>query len=98
MISLITAIAAVKKSRRQMLDELKIEILTYVKFSFQNREAWIETIRAFNRANPDPRIKKLSNMLSKKYRKGKWCELLPAAIAELGNEGHRTLLGLNPNP
>ena len=105
----ITAIAAViaafitltlfiKGTKRRNLNELKHKILTFVKSSSQNREAWVEIIRVSNSANPDPRIKKLINLLGKKYRKDKWCELLPVAIAELGNENHRTLLGLNPNP
>lgn len=99
-----------KKSRREMVDILKLEILQVVS-NVQGREAWITAAaisRQYEGGGVGPRIDRLASLLGiiyqsklksksnrkSKYQKDKWMAMLPIALEELKKEGYKDLLGL----
>ena len=91
--ALISVIFSLKRSRRQMLDLLKIEILEFTSTA-QGNEAWVETMNLYDGRTP---VNDLLNLLNRKFKRKKWYRLLPAALAELRNEGYHQLLGMSPS-
>ena len=91
---IILGISTFKKSRRELLDELKLEILVFVS-SAQGREKWKEAMDLTETEGSKVPVLGLLNLLDRKYEKKKWYRLMPAAIAELRNEGYHEELSMS---
>ena len=81
-----------RKTRRDKIDELKVEILAVVS-TVKGHEDWI---RIINSSDFQGDARDLSNLLGGTYRKKKWYNFLPVALVELRNEGYHELLGISP--
>lgn len=93
--ALLTFLFSRKRSRRDMVDILKIEILR-VFSSVQGREVWIKEHRlylTYTGGRSGPTARRLVGLLGKRYKKKKWMMLVLVAIEELRIEGYRDLLG-----
>ena len=77
-----------RKTRRNRIDELKVEVLETVS-TVKGHEDWVRT-KELSTAAED-----LSKMLGRKYHSKKWYDLLPVALVELRNEGYHDLLGVS---
>ena len=86
-----------RKTRRDRIDELKLEVLRIVS-NVKGHEDWIKAMDLSELQGREGIVKvmDLLKLLHKNYRKKKWCELLPVALSELRNEGHHELLGMPP--
>lgn len=91
---IILGISTFKKSRRELLDELKLEILVFVS-SAQGRDKWKEAMDLTETEGSKVPVLDLLNLLSRKYQKKKWYRLMPAAVAELRNEGYHEELSMS---
>ena len=80
-----------RKTRRDKIDELKVEMLAVVS-TVKGHEDWV---KAMNVSENQGNVRYLSNLLGETYRKKKWYNLLPVALAELRNEGYHELLGVS---
>ena len=83
-------------SRREMVDALKLEILRVVS-SVQGRHDWqlmVMNSTIHEGGGVGPIAETLAVLLPRKYRKKKWVNLIPPALEELKQEGHRDKLGL----
>lgn len=86
-----------RKTRRNRIDELKVEVLEVVS-TVKGHEDWIAAMD-LSEIQGDVgivNVKDLSNLLRRKYQKKKWYELLPVVLTELRNEGYHEPLGLSP--
>lgn len=86
-----------RKTRRNRIDELKVEVLEVVS-TVKGHEDWIAAM-GLSEIQGDAgivNVKDLSNLLRSKYQKKKWYELLPVVLTELRNEGYHEPLGLSP--
>ena len=88
--ALISVIYSLKKSRRQLLDELKVVVLEFVADP-PGFHKWKHTIETYGVTTYH-----LLPLLGSKYNKMKWHRLLPAAITELRNEGYHEELYVSP--
>ena len=80
-----------RKTRRNRIDELKVEVLEVVSTE-KGHEDWVRTKGLSTAAE------NLSKVLGRKYhsqRLLKWYNLLPVALVELRNEGYHELLGFS---
>ena len=94
--ALLTFLFSRRKSRREMVDVLKVEILQVVA-SVQGRIVWIETVRfsAYHEGGGiGANTQSLAKLLPRKYRRKSWLWLIPVAIEELKRENYSNLLGL----
>ena len=91
--ALISVLYSLKKSRRQLLDELKVVVLEYVS-SVQGQQKWRETMDLHETEETKVSVIHLLTLLDKKYHKKKWYRILPAALTELKNEGFHTELSI----
>ena len=93
--ALLTFLFSRKRSRRDMVDILKIEILRLVS-SVQGREVWITEHRLYLTSTGGrygPTARRLVGLLGKRYKKKRWMMLVLVAIEELRREGYQDLLG-----
>ena len=91
--ALISVIFSLKKSRRQLLDELKVAVLEFVS-NAQGRQTWKETMDLNETESSKIPVIHLFKLLDRKYQRKKWYLLLPAAITELRNEGYHEELSM----
>lgn len=95
-VSAICAYLSQKPSRRDMIDILKVEILQ-VAYTEEGRDSWVnivhnsEVYEDYFGPNPES----LAVLLSRKYRKKKWVNLILPALEELKREGYRDVLDLH---
>ena len=80
-----------RKTRRNRIDELKVEVLETVS-TVKGHEDWVRTMESSNAAEA------LSKVLGRKYHSKKWYDLLPVAVTELQKEGYHQLLGVPATP
>ena len=80
-----------RKTRRNRIDELKVEVLETVS-TVKGHEDWVRTKELSTAAE------NLSKVLGRKYHSKKWYHLLPVALVELRNEGYHELLGVSATP
>ena len=83
-----------RKTRRDRIDELKVEVLAVVS-TVKGHKDWITTI---NSSDFQGDSRDLSRLLGKTYQEKKWYNLLPVALVELRNEGYHELLGIPATP
>ena len=86
-----------RKTRRDRIDELKVEVLEVVS-TVKGHEDWVAAMNLSEIQGEAGivKVKDLSNLLRRKYQKKKWYELLPVVLTELRNEGYHEPLGLSP--
>lgn len=92
----IAILFSLRSSTRERLDIVKADILRFVSIK-QNRDKWVITGRLsqiFDGSGIGPDARRLARYLGFKYKRKKWCILLPAAIEELRHEGYEKLLGI----
>ena len=77
-----------RKTRRNRIDELKVEVLEAVSTE-KGHEDWVRTKGLSTAAE------NLSKVLGRKYHSKKWYDLLSVALVELRNEGYHELLGVS---
>ena len=80
-----------RKTRRDRIDELKVEVLETVS-TVKGHEDWVRTKELSTAAE------NLSKVLGRKYHSKKWYDLLPVALVELRNEGYHQVLGISATP
>ena len=78
-------------STRERLDILKAEILSVVS-SPPGKDAWKATMRLSVLNHGAVLSGDLAKVLKRKYRKGNWVRLMPAALAELRRDGYAILV------
>lgn len=78
-----------KKSDRDMIDELKNEVLKIVGTA-QGEALWKRSMAFFMQQTGMVYFIHLSLLFPKKYQKKKWVNLLPVALQELKSEGHES--------
>ena len=86
-----------RKTRRNRIDELKVEVLETVS-TVKGHKDWVAAMNLSEIQGEAGivNVKDLSNLLRRKYQKKKWYELLPVVLTELRNEGYHEPLGLSP--
>ena len=92
-----TGFVCFRKTRRDKVDELKLEILELVSNVKGNKD-WIIAmdLSEIQGVEGIVKVKDLIKLLHKNYDKKKWHKLLPVALAELRNEGYHEQLGMPP--
>ena len=86
-----------RKTRRDRIDELKVEVLEVVS-TVKGHKDWVAAMNLSEIQGEAGivNVKDLSNLLRRTYQKKKWYELLPVVLTELRNEGYHEPLGLSP--
>ena len=86
-----------RKTRRDKIDDLKLEVLEVVS-TVKGHEDWVKAMDlSENKGRAGiVKIMDLTHLLGKNYQKQRWYKLLPVALAELRNEGYHESLGLPP--
>ena len=93
MSALLTFLFSRKRSRRDRVDILKIEILEKVSH-VEGRDLWIKTMSlSAMRVGGGPRFDDIAKFLGAKYARKKWVRLIPVALEELKRDGYSRLLG-----
>ena len=77
-----------RKTRRDKVDELKLEVLSVV-CNTNGHEKWINAINTSH----DPEY--LSKVFDRKYHVKGWYYLLPVVLAELVSDGYHEFLGVS---
>ena len=91
--ALLSFVYSRKKSRRDMLDQLKMEIILYVSSRNASKYMkWINSLQHPYSVSIARKSKELAKLLGRQFEKKKWITLIPIAMTELQIEGYSNFL------
>ena len=93
--ALLSFVYSRKRSRQDMLDQLKMEIIVLVSSRDSKYDEYMDWIESLKHPYSVPiayKSKELAKLLGPQFEKKKWITLIPVAMAELQIEGYSNFL------